>query len=379
MSVTFPAGRRPELQSRMGYKDYYQILGVPKNASEKDIKQAYRRLARKYHPDVNPGNKQAEEKFKEISEAYEVLSDKEKRAKYDQFGEYWKQASQQGQAGWPGGFTTHEDFGAGFDLGRDLFETLFGGARSQTTAQREAVGQDVEQEIEVTLEEAFSGATKYLNVTLQDTCDTCRGTGDQPGSPTRPCPSCRGAGKASGIAGLLGQACEHCGGRGRIASQKCTACGGSGWATRQRRIEVKIPAGVDNGSRIRLTGEGVAGRPGGRRGDLYLVVRVRPHPTFERKGDDLYVEVPVTFPEAALGAEITVPTINGRVKMKVPPGTQSGQSFRLAGMGMPRLHGTGRGDQFVKTYVVVPKNLTARERELVRELASLRPESPRSY
>lgn len=367
------------MQSRMGYKDYYQILGVPRNASEKDIKQAYRRLARKYHPDVNPGNKQAEEKFKEISEAYEVLSDKEKRAKYDQFGEYWKQASQQEQAGWPGGFTTHEDFGAGFDLGRDLFETLFGGARGQTTAEREAVGRDVEQEIEVTLEEAFTGATKHLNLTLQDTCGSCRGTGDQPGSPTLPCPSCRGTGKASGIAGLLGQACEHCAGRGRIASQRCTACGGSGWAPRQRRIEVKIPPGVDNGSRIRLTGEGVAGRPGGRRGDLYLVVRVRPHPTFERKGDDLYVDVPVTFPEAALGAEITIPTIGGRVRMKVPPGTQSGQSFRLAGMGMPRLHGTGRGDLFVKTYVVVPKNLTARERELVRELASLRPESPRSY
>jgi len=368
------------LQSRMGYKNYYDILGVPRNATEKEIKQAYRRLARKYHPDVNPGNKQAEEKFKEISEAYEVLSDKEKRAKYDQFGEYWKQASQQGQAGWPGGFTTHHGSEGGFDVGFDLFETLFGGSRrGQTTAEAEAPGQDVEQEIEVTLEEAFSGATKHLNLTLQDTCSTCRGTGDQPGSPSRTCPSCRGTGKASGIAGLLGQACERCRGRGRVASQQCAACGGSGWATRQRRIEVKIPPGVDNGSRIRLAGEGIAGRPGGRRGDLYLIVRVRPHPTFERKGDDLYVDVPVTFPEAALGAEVTVPTINGRVKMKIPPGTQSGQSFRLAGMGMPRLHGTGRGDQFVKTYVVVPRNLTTRERELVRELASLRPESPRSY
>ncbi|MGQ9524567.1 MAG: molecular chaperone DnaJ [Armatimonadota bacterium] len=363
----------------MGYKDYYEILGVPRNATEKEIKQAYRRLARKYHPDVNPGNKQAEEKFKEISEAYEVLSDKEKRAKYDQFGEYWKQASQQAEAGWTGGFTRPGDTGAGFDLGFDLFETLFGGRRGQTAAQAEAPGRDVEQEIEVTLEEAFSGTTKHLTLTLQDTCTACRGTGDQPGAPSRPCPSCQGSGKAAGIAGLLGQACDRCGGRGLVTYQRCATCGGSGWVHRQRRIEVKIPPGVDNGSRIRLAGEGMAGNAGGRRGDLYLIVRVRPHPTFERKGDDLYLEVPITFPEAALGAEITIPTINGRAKMKVPPGTQSGQSFRLAGMGMPRLNGAGRGDQIVKLHVVVPRNLTTRERELVRELASLRPESPRSY
>jgi molecular chaperone DnaJ len=365
----------------MSYKDYYAILGVPRNATEKEIKQAYRRLARKYHPDVNPGNKEAEEKFKEISEAYEVLSDKEKREKYDRYGELWKQAAQQGQSGWPGGFDTAQPGGVSFDFGslNDLFETLFGSRQKETDFwSRPTRGADIEHEIEISLEEAFNGATKTIILTAPDQCPSCGGTGNQPGAGFRTCPSCRGTGRSSGLGGFLGQQCERCEGRG-VIGQPCTACGGSGQTIRQKRIEVKIPAGVDTGSRIRLAGQGAPGRNGQRAGDLYLTVKVKPHPMFQREGDDLHIEVPITFPEAALGAEITVPTLSGRVKMKVPPGTQSGQVFRLAGMGMPRRNGTGRGDLFVKTRVVVPRNLTAREQELVKELAQLRRESPRSY
>jgi len=368
----------------MEFKDYYATLGVPKTATEKEIKQAYRRLARKYHPDVNPGNKQAEEKFKEISEAYEVLSDKDKRAKYDQYGEYWRQATKAGAEGWPGGFTTQTGPGAPeFDLGggfSDLFETLFGGRTRTTTSRgrtRQAPGRDITHDIEVTLEEAYSGATRNLVLTVPEACPVCGGTGDQPGARRQTCPTCRGTGRSSGIGGLLGQDCETCGGAGTVAAERCSNCRGTGSVERQRRLEVKIPPGVDEGSKIRLAGEGSPGVPGGPRGDLYLTVHVRPHPQFERKGDDLTVEVPITFPEAALGAEISVPTLTGRVKMKVPPGTQSGQSFRLAGLGMPRLRGSGRGDQYVKVKVTVPRNLAPREREIISELASLRKENPR--
>jgi len=290
------------------YKDYYKILGVDRNASEKEIKQAYRRLARKYHPDVNPGDKQAEEKFKEISEAYEVLSDPEKRAKYDQFGQYWRQAAAGGPGagappGWEQGFGPF-DFETG-GLG-DIFEMIFGERRGRT---RPGVrwdvpfGRDLEYEIEVGLEEAFNGATRRL--TLDG-----------------------------------------------------------------RTVEVKIPKGVKDGSRIRLAGQGAAG-PNGRRGDLYLTVKMRPHPRFERKGDDLYVEVDVPFTVGALGGEVTVPTLSGKASMKIPPGTSSGQTFRLAGQGMPQLNSSGRGDMYVRVRLTVPRTLSERQRQLLEELHKL--------
>lgn len=295
----------------MNYRDYYAILGVSKDASEKEIKQAYRRLARKYHPDVNPGNKEAEEKFKEISEAYEVLSDKEKRAKYDRFGEQWKHAGEYSPGG-PGGFTYERygdfdfDFGGGPSGFSDFFEMLFGprgGTRTRTWPDK---GEDIEAQIEVTLEEAFHGATKAFTIS--------RRPGEQP-----------------------------------------------------RRLEVKIPAGVKDGSRIRLAGEGAEG-PTGKRGDLYLIVKMAPHPVFERRGDDLYREVDVPFPTAALGGQIEVGTLTGKGTMKIPAGTQSGQTFRLAGQGMPRLNRQGRGDLYVRVRVSVPTNLTPRQRELIEEL-----------
>lgn len=301
-----------------GYKDYYKILGVDRNASEKDIKQAYRKLARKYHPDVNPGDKAAEDKFKEISEAYEVLSDKDKRAKYDQFGQYWQQAGQAGQPGAgqpPPGW--EEGFG-GFDFGAEageggfgnLFDLLFGegrgGAATRDRRQRTWTptrGRDLEYEIEVTLEEAFSGATKIININ-------------------------------------------------------------------NRRIEVKIPKGVKDGSRIRLAGQGEPSR-GTQRGDLFLIVKMRPHPKYERREDDLYTDAPVPYTTAALGGEIQVQTLSGRVNMKIPAGTSTGQTFRLAGQGMPKLQGTGSGNLYVRIKVMVPKTLSQKERELLEELARL--------
>lgn len=297
-------------------RDYYEILGVPRNATEKEIRQAYRRLARKYHPDVNPGDKEAEQKFKEIQEAYEVLSDPEKRAKYDRYGHAWRQA-EQGFAGPTPDFETpgmgfdFRTFAEEFDLG-SLFDRFFGGGgrAGRATWAPPIRGQDIEQPVELSLEEAYHGTTRLIEV-----------------------PSPTGA----------------------------------------RRIEVRIPPGVTDGTRVRVAGEGGPGFAGGPRGDLYLVVSIRPHPLFERKGDDLYTEVAVPLYTAILGGEVPVQTLKGRVMLKIPPETQNGRVFRLAGLGMPRLHGSGHGDLYAKVRVVLPTNLTERERALFEELRRLRP------
>lgn len=296
------------LNMPMNYKDYYAILGVKRDAAEKEIRSAYRRLARKYHPDVNPGNKEAEEKFKDISEAYEVLSDKEKRAKYDRFGEHWRQAGRGAGPGWPGGFTydIFGDYEGGPGGFGDFFEMLFG-PRGAARASRTTWGRDIEAQIEVSLDEAFEGTTKVFTIA-------------------------------------------------------------SGQGASPRRIEVKIPAGVREGSKIRLAGKGTAG-PTGQRGNLYLTVKMAPHPGYERKGDDLHRDVMVPFTTAALGGEIEVPTLKGSVKMKIPAGTQSGQTFRLGGQGMPRLNKSGRGNLYARIRISVPKNLTSRQRELIEEFA----------
>jgi molecular chaperone DnaJ len=316
--------------------NYYDILGVKRDASEPEIKQAYRRLARQHHPDVNPGNKSAEDRFKKINEAYEVLSDKDKRQKYDQYGDQWQYADRFAQAGpqtqWQdmgGGATGFHHFEGDID---SLFDEMFG--RTYARQARPRRGHDVESPIEITLEEAYHGATRTITFPTQAPCPTC-------------------------------------GGSGVIQNFACSACRGTGVASGIQRLEVKIPAGVRTDSRIRVAGKGQASSGGA--GDLYLVVTVRPHSTFERKGDDLYVEVPIPLTVAALGGEVQVPTPKGKLTLMVPAETQNGKVFRLARQGMPHLGGSGRGDMFARVNVVLPTHLTEAEKELFRKLHGLRP------
>src|SRR5262245_43992988 len=348
------------------FKDYYRILGVDRKADDKAIKSAYRKLARKHHPDVSKGAGAAE-KFKEINEAYEVLSDPEKRRRYDSLGPDWQRYAQapggQPGAGFPGGF--HVEYGSAEDVGgfSDFFRTIFGdlgvrmgggrpgrgqtvdygnledllGRAGQRAPRR---GDDVQAGVDITLEEAFSGARKRFSLETDEPCPTCHGSGNVDGKP-------------------------------------CTTCQGSGWQRARRQLEVKIPAGVRTGQRVRVAGEGGGGA--GARGDLYLVVNVAPHSLFERKGDDLHLELPITAPEAALGASVEVPTLRGRVAMKIPAGTSSGRTFRLPGYGMPRIKAGGAGDELVRTKIVVPTSLTDEERELYMKLGSLRSDNPRAY
>jgi DnaJ-class molecular chaperone len=327
----------------MAGKDYYQILGVSRNASEKEIKQAYRRLARKHHPDLNPGDQAAEDKFKEINAAYEVISDPEKRKKYDQFGDQWEYAEQFAKSG--GRERVRRDFGRGgttFEYGDlsgfgDIFSSLFGdsgvGSRIRRGPQR---GQHMESTIEVTLEEAYHGSRRVIQLQTEELCTACGGTG-------------------------------------RVGNRVCTICSGAGGKVIPRRLEVKIPAGVGDGSKIRIAGEGVAGRAGGNKGDLYLVVKALPHKLFERKGDDLYTEVPVPLATSILGGEVGLPTLNGNLSLKIPPETQNGRVFRMAGKGMPVMSNANYGNMFAKVKVVLPTNLTEEERKLFERLRSLRP------
>lgn len=350
-------------------KDYYDSLGVRRDASQKEIRAAFRRLARKHHPDVNPDNKAAEAKFKEINEAYEVLNDPKLRQQYDRFGhlgEGWRHA----QEAPPGGGFRYEtmsdaDLGAGPDFG-DIFDMFFGSRGGAATAQQPGPtrGIDAEAEVEISLEEAFKGTAREISLTVPESCAVCGGTGAAADG-SQVCPECRGQGRG----GPLGLGvCQRCGGQGRIVTKPCGGCGGRGQTERQRRLEVKIPAGVRTGSRVRVASQGGRGQ---RPGDLYLNIRVRPDRRFTRKGDDLHTEVAVTFPQAALGAEIDVPTMKGKVRMTVPPGTSSGQTLRLSGLGIPHLRGGGTGDQYVKIKIVVPKDLSREERALIDKLAQL--------
>jgi len=326
----------------MAGKDYYQILGVSRNASEKEIKQAYRRLARKHHPDLNPGDKSAEAKFKEINAAYEVLSSPEKRKKYDQFGEQWEYAEQFAKSGGQG--RVRWDFGRGgttFEYGDlsgfgDIFSRLFSDSGIGSRMRGPRRGQDIESPIEVTLEEAYHGSTRVIQLQTEEPCTACGGTG-------------------------------------RVGNRLCTMCNGAGGKVIPKRLEVKIPAGVRDGSRIRIAGEGVSGRAGGKKGDIYLVAKVLPHKLFERKGDDLYTEVSVPLATAILGGEVRLPTLNGNLSLKIPPETQNGKVFRLAGKGMPQLGNNKYGNIFAKVKVVLPTNLTEEERKLFERLRSLRP------
>ncbi|MCA1596394.1 MAG: DnaJ domain-containing protein [Chloroflexi bacterium] len=332
----------------MADKDYYQVLGVARTATDKEIKQSYRKLARKWHPDVNPGNKQAEEKFKDISQAYEVLGDADKRKKYDLLGENWKQYGQGGPGPGgpgPGGFRTRDPNMQGAEMG-DLFESIFGGRSGGGAGpRRQRRPEEANLELEVSLEDAYHGGARTITFTVPDVCSECKGSGGKPGAKMTTCPDCRGTGRASGMAALLGGgSCDRCHGAGKISAEPCPRCKGAGTVQNTRRLEVKIPAGVNDGSRIRLAGEGPAGADGSR-GDLFLLVKLKPHRFFERRGDDLYCEVPVTC---------------------------------LGGRGMPHLHGGGSGDQFVRLKVTVPRNLTEREKDLIQQLAGLRKEDPRA-
>jgi len=367
-------------------QDYYELLGVARGAPQKEIRQAYRKLARKYHPDLNPGDKSSEEKFKQVQEAYDVLSDTKKRQMYDQFG--FEAPGAPGVPGGAGSSDVHFDFG-GFDFGsqgtgggasfRDLFGQFFrgGGGAAGQARQGPEPGSDLEYQIEIDFWEAVRGATKKLTIARLDTCSECRGSGAV-GQP-QTCSTCGGTGQVTQTSGRMrfNMACNRCGGTGRVRNL-CRMCGGEGRLRRADTIEIRIPAGVHTGSRVRVAGKGNAGAAGAPPGDLYILIDVRPHPFFERRGGDLYTVVPITVTEASLGAKIEVPTIDGRSILRVPPGTNSGQKLRLREKGVPSARRAAqRGDQYVELQVVVPKPTDERVRNLLRELEQLAPEDPR--
>jgi molecular chaperone DnaJ len=363
-------------------QDYYELLGVQRKATPKEIRQAYRKLARKYHPDLNPGDKSSEEKFKQIQEAYDVLSDAKKRQMYDQLGFYaegYRGGPPPGAAA-PGG--VHFDFG-GFDSGgtggsfRDLFGQIFSGFGGESGAEPEP-DRDLEYQVEIDFWDAVRGTVKKFTFTRMDACTTCRGTGAAGGS-QQTCTACGGTGRATRTAGSMrfNVDCSRCGGSGRLRPI-CRECGGAGRVSRAETIDLKIPAGVNTGARIRVAGRGNVGRRGSTPGDLYIITHVRPHAYFERRGDDIHTVVPVTVTEASLGAKIEVPTIDGRALLRIPPGTNSGQKFRLREKGVPSARRPGvRGDQFVEVQVVTPSTVDDRVRNLLRELEKLAPEDPR--
>ncbi len=358
-------------------RDYYEVLGVPRAADEEAIKKAYRTLAKRYHPDANPGDKSAEEKFKEVNEAYEVLKDSRKRQAYDQFGH----AGVNAQAG-PGGgagFGGFSDFGDVGDVFSEIFEGFFGGSqtgargtrgRAQTRARR---GADLRYDLTITFLDSARGTEKQLEIPRLDNCDACQGTGVKPGTRLKTCATCQGSGQVRMSQGFFSvmRTCPTCNGEGQIAEQPCAACRGEGRKRSARKISVKVPAGVETGSRLKLAGEGEAGLHGGPHGDLYVVIQVRPHPVFTRADEDLLCEVPIPFMTAALGGEVEVPTLTGAVNMKIPAGTQSGRVFRLRGKGFPNLRGLGTGDQLVTVKVETPVRLTAKQTALLKEFAGL--------
>ncbi|MCX7780709.1 MAG: molecular chaperone DnaJ [Negativicutes bacterium] len=356
----------------MSKRDYYEVLGVNKGASDDEIKKAYRKLARKYHPDVNRDNpKEAEEKFKEVNEAYEVLSDPNRRAQYDQFGHAAFDGAQ--GAGGFGGFG-----GAAAGGFSDIFDMFFGqsgfgfGGRRNYGPEK---GADLRFDMEITFEQAAFGIETEVTLPRTEECQTCQGTGAAPGTHPETCPQCRGTGQVQVTQNtpfgrmVNVRTCERCRGEGKIILSPCRDCSGKGKIRRQRKIKVKIPAGVDNGSRLRVAHEGESGVRGGPPGDLYVYIFVKPHKLFTREGDDVICEVPISFVQAALGDEIEVPTLDGKVKLRIPEGTQPGAVLRIKDKGIPHLRGHGRGDQHVKVKVVIPKKLTDRQRELLVELA----------
>ena len=345
-------------------RDYYEILGVSRDAGADEIKKAYRRLAMQHHPDRNPGDRHAEERFKEASEAYQILSDAERRAQYDRFGHAAFE-----QAGGFGGF----DFAsAGFeDIFSDIFGDFFGGTRGRGGRSRARRGEDLRYDLTIKFDEAIIGTEKLIEVPRLAACDTCSGKGTRGGTPRATCSACRGSGQVRFQQGFftIAKTCGQCNGQGTIIKDPCRACGGSGVMQKTQSLSIKIPPGVDTGSRLKLRGEGESGRNGGPAGDLYVVIDVEPHPLFARHNNDIVCEIPVSFTQAALGVELEAPTLEGKHKLKIPAGTQSGTMFRLKGKGAPDVRGGHRGDELIRIVVETPRKLTARQRELLEEFA----------
>jgi len=350
-------------------RDYYEVLGVDKNAGTDDIKRAYRKLAGKYHPDRNPGDKSAEEKFKEIGEAYEVLSDSDKRARYDQFGFQGVDPNFNGGQGFDGfgGFGGFGDFG-------DIFGDFFGGGRRSSTRNGPMRGENVGTRVEVTFEEAAFGTEKEVSTQRIENCSACSGTGSADGA-TETCSACRGTGQVRTTQNIMGMAiqstttCPQCSGRGKIIKNPCNTCRGKGKVRRTHKLKVNIPAGVDAGQSVRVRGEGCVGANGGPSGDLLVEIAIKRHPIFKREGTEVYCEVPITFSQAALGAEIEIPTLDGKVKYEIPEGTQTGKEFVLAGKGVPRVNDPRRrGNHHFFVVVETPTKLTKEQKELLRQL-----------
>ena len=354
-------------------RDYYEVLGVQKGATDAEIKKAYRKMAKENHPDLHPGDKDAEARFKEINEAYEVLSDSEKKARYDQFGFAGVDPSY-GGGGYGGGFDGSFDFG---DLG-DIFGSFFGGGfggggRARSGPQR---GESLRTRLTITFEEAAFGCEKEVSIDRVEQCETCKGTGAAPGTSPETCPACGGSGQVQqrrqtpmGVFATTGP-CPRCGGTGKIIASPCKDCGGSGQVRRRKTLKVTIPAGIDNGQIISLRGQGSAGKNGGPAGDLQIVITVQPHQLFRRDGADVYCNAPITFTQAVLGGEMEIPTIDGKVKYDIPEGTQTGTTFRLKGKGIPNVNGRGRGDQFVTVYIETPRNLNREQKEPLKKFSS---------
>ena len=350
-------------------RDYYEVLGVSKGASEDEIKKAYKKLARKYHPDMNPGDKEAEEKFKEVNEANEVLSDPEKKARYDQFGFAGVDPSYGAGAGGAGGYGGGFDFG---DLG-DIFGSFFGGfGGGQTRRNGPQRGESIRASVAVTFTEAAFGCEKEVSIERSEQCASCKGSGCAPGTTPEICPDCHGSGMVQvqqrtpmGVF-ASSRPCQRCRGTGKIIHQPCADCGGSGAVRKRKTIKVTIPAGIDHGQTISLRGQGNAGKNGGPAGDLLITVMVRPHELFRREGNDVFCEAPITFRQAVLGATLEIPTIDGPVKYDIPEGTQTGTVFRLRGKGIPALNGRGRGDQYVTVTIETPRNLNREQKEALK-------------
>jgi len=355
----------------MEKRDYYEVLGLTKSASKDDIKKAYRKLSKQYHPDLNkePG---ADEKFKEIAEAYEVLSDDQKKAHYDQFGHEDPNAGFGG-----GGFG-----GGGFGGFEDIFSSFFGGGGRRQDPNAPRKGDDLQYRMNIKFEEAIFGKETEIEIPKDETCDTCHGSGAKPGTKPETCSTCNGAGQVNQAVDtpfgrmMNRRTCSTCHGTGKIIKEKCSTCRGEGKVQKRKKIKVTIPAGVDDGQQIRVTGQGEPGINGGPAGDLYIMFRVQGHNEFERDGDDIYYELKLTFPQAALGDEIEVPTVHGKVKLRIPAGTQSGAQFRLKDKGVKNVHGYGTGNQYVTVKVVTPEKVTERQKQLLREFAEISGDIP---
>ena len=351
-------------------RDYYEVLGVSRGASEAEIKKAYRKLAKENHPDLHPGDKEAEARFKEVNEAYEVLSDADKKARYDQYGH----AGVDPNFGAGGGFDGSFDFG---DLG-DIFGSFFGGGFGggrRTNPNAPQRGESIRLSLAISFEEAAFGCEKSVTVERMETCETCHGNGCAPGSTPEVCPECHGTGtvqvRRQTPMGVFATSspCTRCGGKGKIIHQPCKDCHGTGAVRKRKTIQASIPAGIDNGQTISIRGQGNAGKNGGPAGDLLITITVRPHELFRREGTSVLCEAPITFAQAGLGAELEIPTIDGKVKYALPEGTQSGTTFRLKGKGIPALNGRGRGDQYVTVYIETPRNLNKEQKEALKKFA----------